>query len=204
MVERKRENIEVVRKNALYKKFFRVDEYLLKYPLYNGEMSSVVSREVMERGCAAGVLLFDPDRDVLIFVEQIRAGVFVSGEYPWVLECAAGIIDSGETPRDVVVREAQEEAGARILDLEPITEYFSSPGGTSEKIYLFCGRVDSSHVADYAGLPGENEDIRVVSVPVAEAEKMLEHGNFNNAMAIIAMQWFLTNKDRLRKKWGKS
>ena len=40
--------------------------------------------------------------------------------------------------------------------------------------FLFCGRIDSSHVADYAGLPGENEDIRVVSIPVAEAEKMLE------------------------------
>lgn len=204
MVERRIENIEVVRKTSLYEKFFKVNEYCFRYPLFNGEMSALVSREVMERGNASGVLLYDPDRENLVFVEQIRAGVFVAGEYPWVLECAAGIIDSGETPEQVAIREVEEEVGVSISDLEPVVEYYSSPGGTSEKIYLFCGRVDSSRVAGYGGLASENEDLRVVVLSVAEAEKMLEQGKFNNALAVIAMQWFLMNKEKLRKKWGKS
>ncbi|MBO4519621.1 MAG: NUDIX domain-containing protein [Alphaproteobacteria bacterium] len=203
MVDRKLENIEVVKTTPLYKKFFRVDEYSFKYPLYNGKMSGVVKREVMNRGNAAGVLLYDPDREELVFVEQIRIGAFIAGENPWVLECAAGIIEAGETPEHVAVREAEEEVGAKVSALEPITSYFSSPGGLSEKIYMFCGRVDAAHVAKYGGLPSENEDIRVVVVPVGDAEKMLAEGRFNNALAIISMQWFMINREKLRKKWGK-
>ena len=204
MVDRRIENIEVVQKTPLYEKFFKADEYSFKYPLFNGEMSSVVSREVMERGNAAGVLLYDPDREKLVFTEQFRAGALAAGEYPWLLECAAGIIEPEEKPEQVAVREVKEEVGATVLELEPIAGFFSSPGGTSEKIYLFCGRIDSSRVADYGGLPSENEDIRVVVLPVDEAEKMLTEGKFTNAMTIIAMQWFLMNKEKLRKKWGKS
>lgn len=203
MVDRRLENIEIVKKIPLYEKFFRVDEYFFKYPLYNGQMSSVVGREVMNRGNAAGVLLYDPDREELVFVEQLRIGTFIAGENPWVLECVAGIVETGETPEHVVVREAEEEAGAKVSDLEPVTAYFSSPGGLSEKIYLFCGRVDASHVAKYGGLPSESEDIRVVVVPVGDIEKMLAEGRFNNALAIIAVQWFMINREKLRKKWGK-
>ena len=204
MIERKRENIQVMKKAPLYEKFFKVNEYLLKFPLYNGEMSSLISREVMERGKAAGVLLYDPDMERLVFVEQIRAGAFAAGEYPWLLECVAGMIDSGETPQEVAVREAKEEAGADVSDIEPIAEYFSSPGGCSEKLFLFCGRVDSKRVASYAGLSSENEDIRVVVLSVEETEKMLAQGKFNTALSIIAVQWFLMNKENLRKKWGMS
>ena len=203
MVDRNLKNIEVVKKETLYKKFFRADEYFFKYPHYNGEMSRVISREVMERGNAAGILLYDADRETLVFVEQMRVGSFCAGENPWLLECVAGIVDEGETPEQVVVREAKEEAGANVLKVEPVAEYFSSPGGMTEKIFLFCGLVDSECVADFAGLPCEDEDIRIVLLSVAETEKMLAEGKFNNALTIIAVQWFMLNKDKLRKKWGK-
>ena len=73
-----------------------------------------------------------------------------------------------------------------------------------EKLFLFCGRVDSKRVASYAGLSSENEDIRVVVLSVEETEKMLAQGKFNTALSIIAVQWFLMNKENLRKKWGMS
>ncbi|MBR1777838.1 MAG: NUDIX domain-containing protein [Alphaproteobacteria bacterium] len=204
MVGRTLENIEVIGKEPLYQRFFRVDEYFFKYPHYNGEMSGVVSREVMERGNAAGILMYDPDRDQLVFVEQMRVGVFIANEHPWILECAAGIVDPGETPEQVVCREAREEAGAEVLEIEPIIEYFSSPGGLSEKIFLFCGHVHADQVADFAGLQSEDEDIRVVVMSAEEAEKRMTEGKFNNALTIIAMQWFMMNKANLRKKWGRS
>ena len=204
MIERKCENIEVIKKDTLYKKFFRVEEYFFKYPRYDGKMSAPVSREVMDRGNSAGILLYDPDKEKLVFVEQMRVGVFIAGEYPWVLECAAGMVDPGETPQQVVIREAKEEAGAEVLSVEPIVEYFASPGGITEKLFLFCGRVNADQVAEYAGLPSENEDIHIVVLSVEEAEKMLAEGKFNNALTIIAVQWFLMNKEKLRKKWGMS
>lgn len=206
MVARTRENIQVVGKKNLYEKFFKVDEYRLKFPLYNGKMSGEVSREVMERGRAAGVLLYDPDLDKLVFVEQMRVGVFAAGdENPWVLECAAGILDhKNESPADVVVREAAEEAGVTVTAVEPVCEYYSSPGGLSEKLYVFCGRTDASRVPENAGLESEGEDTRVVVLSAAEVEEMLARGAFNNALTIIAVQWFVLNKEKLRKKWGKS
>lgn len=198
------ENVKILEKKTLYKKFFEVDEYTFEYPLYNGKMSSPVSYEVMERGNAVGVLLYDPDREKLVFVEQFRVGVFFAGDpEPWLLECPAGIMDhKGEMPEAVAVREAKEETGETVADLEPIVSYYSSPGGLSEKIHLFCGRVDSERAAAYAGLECENEDIRVVVLPVAEAEQMLTAGKFVNALTIIAMQWFMLNKDKLCQKWG--
>ena len=63
MTERTLKNVEILEKKSLYKKFFEVDEYLMRYPQYNGKMSNPVRREVMDRGHAVGILLFDPDRD---------------------------------------------------------------------------------------------------------------------------------------------
>lgn len=203
MVDRKIENINVVKKDSLYKKFFRADECFFSYPRYDGTMSPVISREVMERGNSAGILLYDPDKEKLVFVEQMRVSIFLAGDNPWMLECVAGMVDEGETPEQVVVREAEEEAGAAVSELEPIVEYFSSPGGVTEKIFLYCGRVDADKVAKYAGLPSESEDIRVVVLSVGEAEKMLLDAKFNNALTIIAVQWFMINRKNLRKKWGK-
>ncbi len=203
MVDRLPENIEVIKKETLYKKFFRVDEYYLKYPRYNGTMSRVVSREVMERGNSAGILLYDPDADCLIFIEQLRVGVFTAGEYPWILECVAGIVDQGETPEQVVIREAKEEAGVEVSSVEPIATYFASPGGISEKLYVFCGRVNITQVPEYAGLENEGEDIRVVVLSAQTVEKMLADGKFNNALTIIAVQWFVLHKEKLREKWKK-
>lgn len=204
MPDRTPENVKVLKKQTLYKKFFEVDEYTFEYPLYNGRMSKPVCYEVMERGNAVGVLLYDPDREQIVFVEQFRVGVFFAGDSaPWLLECPAGIMDhKGEKPEDVAVREAKEETGAVVADLEPIASYYSSPGGISEKIHLFCGRVDSAHVAAYAGLVSENEDIRVVILSVADVEKMLAEGKFNNGLTIIALQWFMLNKEKIRQKWG--
>ena len=202
MIDRVPENIEVIKKETLYQKFFRVDEYILKYPRYDGTMSRTIFREVMERGSSAGILLYDPDHDRLVFVEQLRIGVFAAGEYPWVLECAAGIIDPGETPEQVVIREAKEETGVCVTSVKPITTYFASPGGISERLYVFCGRVDVSDLPAFAGLDTENEDIRVVVLSSDEVQQMLSDGKFNNALTIIAVQWFVLNKEKLRKEGG--
>lgn len=203
MTERTAKNVEILEKNNLYKKFFEVDEYVMRYPQYNGEMSRPVKREVMDRGHAIGILLFDPVKDKIALVEQFRCGVYLNGDYPWVLEVVAGMVDhENETPQDVALREAQEEAGAKVTALEHITRYYSSPGGITETLELFCGRVDVDTLPAYAGLDVEDEDIRIVVLDVAEAEKLLTNGKINNGITIIALQWLILNKAALLEKWG--
>ena len=203
MTERTLKNVEILEKKSLYKKFFEVDEYLMRYPQYNGKMSNPVRREVMDRGHAVGILLFDPVRDKVALVEQFRCGVYLNGDYPWVLEVVAGMVDhENETPQDVALREAQEEAGAKVTALEHIARYYSSPGGITETLELFCGRVDVDTLPAYAGLDVEDEDIRIVVMDAAEAEKLLTNGKINNGITIIALQWLMLNKASLLEKWG--
>ncbi len=74
----------------------------------------------------------------------------------------------------------------------------SSPGGTDEKLYLFCGLCDLSNAGGVYGLPEESEDIRVHVLAADEVLNSLYSGSFNNAAAIICLQWLQMNRDRLR------
>src|SRR4030095_11096616 len=104
-----------------------------------------------------------------VMIEQFRIGA-AAGDMPmWQLEVIAGIIDEGETPEAVARRGGEEGAACEILDLMPVSHYLASPGGTSESIRLFCGRVDSRGLGGIHGLPEEHEDIRVEVVPLAQA-----------------------------------
>lgn len=202
MVERTAENVQILEKKSLYKGFFQADEYFLKYPRYNGEMSRIISREVTERGHAAAILLYDAVREKVVLVEQFRVGAYLAGENPWIVECVAGIIGEGETPEEVARREAVEESGCEVEDVVPICRYFSSPGGMTETLYVFCGKVDSSKHEAVAGLESEGEDIRVLVWDADKAVKALADGKINNAVTIISLQWFMLNRRMLKEKWG--
>lgn len=168
-----------------------------------------MTREVFERGHAVGVLLYDPDRDVVVMIEQFRIGAFAvqpSLQFrrrvsPWLMEIVAGIVEKGESPEDVARRESIEEAGCEILDLVHICDYLVSPGGSTESVILFCGRVRAPRHGAIHGIDEEHEDIRVHVVPAHRALKWLDTGLACNSMIIIALQWFRLNRERLRNRW---
>ena len=160
-----------------------------------------MDREVFERGHVAAVLPYDPDLDAVVLLEQFRIGAYLAAFPPWQTEIVAGIIEAGETVEAVAARETQEEAGCAILDLVPICRYLASPGGTTESIALYCGRVDSRGVGGLHGLAHEHEDIRVEVVPFATIADRLERDDVGNAVTIIALQWLLLHRDDLRRRW---
>lgn len=194
---------EVLDKSIGYSGFFRLEKYRLRHELFAGGWSSAMVRECLERGHAVAVLLYDPDCDRIVLLEQFRVGALDFPGGPWLLEIVAGIIDHpGETPEDVARRETVEEAGCTLLDLVPICQYLVSPGGTSESISLFCGRVDSSTVVPTVrGVASENEDIQVHIVSRAAALTLLQEGRINSAAPIIALQWLELNRLRLLERW---
>jgi ADP-ribose pyrophosphatase len=192
---------EILEKKNCYQGFFRLEKYRLRHRLYDGGMSAPIERELFERGHAAAALLYDPGRDEVVMLEQFRIGALEAEGGPWLYEIVAGMIDAGESADAVVRREAIEEAGCDILALEFICEYLVSPGGTSERISLYCAKVDAEGVGGIHGLDEENEDIRVQAVSFAEAWQWLEQGRINSASPIIAMQWLAMHRERLREKW---
>lgn len=204
-------DVEVVERKRPFDGYFKIDRYTLRHTLFEGGWSGAMTREVFERGHAATVLLYDPDRDTLVFVEQFRIGALaaISGSpwyddctSPWLIETVAGIIEEGETPEAVVRREAVEEADCHIIgDLIPVMHYMVSPGGTSESLFVYCGRVDSSEAGGIHGLSEEHENIRVLVVDVDEAFRMLDQGRICNSMTIIPLQWFRNNREKVRGAW---
>lgn len=203
------EDVELIEKSTPYQAFFRIDHYALKHKLFNGGWGAELSREVFERGHAVCGLLYDPDLDKLVFIEQFRPGAYAAlsspwfddQTSPWLIELVAGIIEQGETPEDVIKRESIEEASCEILSLEQIFHYLVSPGGATESMFSFCCRVDASRVGGVHGLKEEGEDIRVFTISVEEAFEWLDQGKIINSMTIIPLQWFRLNHQSIREKW---
>ncbi|MFZ1829757.1 MAG: NUDIX domain-containing protein [Candidatus Competibacteraceae bacterium] len=185
-----------------YRGFFRLEKYRLRHELFRGGWSPDITRECLERGHAVAVLLYDPDHDQIVLLEQFRVGALEFPGGPWLLEIVAGIMDDpAETTEDVARRETVEEAGCALLDLIPICRYLVSPGGTSESITLFCGRVDTSGISGLSGLADEHEDIRLHVVSRSEALDLLRSGRINSAAPIIALQWLELNRPGLLERW---
>lgn len=190
---------KIISKERLYNGFFKIDRFDIQHELFAGGKSPVFTRELFERGEAAAVLLYDQVNDLVVLTEQYRIGAAfdTAQTTPWLLEVVAGIIEEGELPEDVARRESQEEAGCSITKLTHISSYWSSPGGTSEKIHLYCALIDSSGLGGLHGLAEENEDILVRLIPFSDAYLAIESGEINNAATIIALQWLKLHKEEI-------
>jgi ADP-ribose pyrophosphatase len=197
-----RRDVEVIEKATVYKGRFQIDRYRLRHRRHAGGWTEPFTREVFERGHAAAVLPYDPVRDAVVLIEQFRPGAYAGGWDPWLIEIVAGIIDGGETPEDVVRREAVEEAGLELGDLERIAGCIMSPGGCSETVQIFIGQADAATAGGVFGLAHEHEDIRVLVLPVGEAASLMAAGRVRNAITLIALQWLLLNRMALRQRWG--
>lgn len=196
------EKVEIIEKTTPFQGYFRIDRYTLRHRRHDGGWTAPMTREIFERGHAAGVLLYDPVRDEVGLIEQFRPGALAAGWEPWLIETVAGIIDDGAPPEDVAIREAKEEAGVVISDLVPMCRYLATPGGSSETMVLYCARIDSRDLGGVHGLEEEGEDIRVFAVPADEAIGWVEQGRICNATAIIALQWLALNRQRLSALWA--
>ena len=196
-------DVEIIARETLYSGFFSMELYRFRHRLFNGEMSGEIRREIFERGHAAVLLPFDPVRDEVVLVEQIRIAAYDVSVSPWLLEMVAGMIEEGESVEDVARREALEEAGLVVGRTKPVLSYLASPGGTSERLSIMVGEVDATTAEGIHGLADENEDIRVHVVSREQAYQWVEEGKIDNAASVIALQWLQLHYQTLRNEWTK-
>lgn len=194
------DDIDIVSKQTLFQGFFRMVKYRFKHRLFQGGWSEPIEREMFERGHAAAMLPYDPLRDEVVIIEQIRVGALEHAQ-PWQLEIVAGIIELGESAPDVVRREAQEEAGLEVGRLEKITTYYPSAGGCSEKLDVYVGEVDATLAGGVHGLAVEGEDIKVHVMNRSDAYQLVKEGRIENGASIIALQWLELNYQQLASQW---
>lgn len=196
------DDIEIIEKRTVFQGYFRIDAYTLRHGRFDGGWSAQMRREVFERGHAAALLPYDPERREFVLCEQFRVGAYAAGVNPWQLEVVAGIIEEGETPEAVARRETEEEADRIVRDIWPIQRYLASPGGTSETVHLYLGRISAEGAGGIYGVSEEDEHIRVKVVDETELFRLLADGQLGNAATLVAAQWFFLNRDRILHAWG--
>jgi len=176
-------------RETLHERFYRIDSVRFTHELHDGGSTGVIERELFVRGNVVGVLAYDPKLDSVALVEQFRIGAMYQQPDPWTMEIIAGMIDTDESPEEVGVREAYEEAGIKLDELQLVSHYLASPGASNEEVFLYYSETDLRTIGGCHGLPEENEDIRVVVMPAEQVFELLEQGVIRNALSIIALQW---------------
>ncbi|PTW51096.1 NUDIX domain-containing protein [Rhodovulum kholense] len=183
-----------------YANFFAVEEYTFRHTRFDGRMSDEMVRAAFLTGDAATVLPYDPARDAVLLIEQVRAGPYARGDSQvWSVEAIAGLMDPGETPEETVRREALEEAGLTIGALHRCFGYYTSPGAKAEYIYSFVGEADlGAEAGGLGGVPAEGEDIRAHVVPFARAMDLVDTGEIGNAPLILSLLWLARHREAFR------
>lgn len=186
-------HVQIKKREIVYKGFFSIEKIQLSHALFKGGESGSMQRELFERGEAVALLLFDAARETVVLTEQFRIGALQDATSPWLLELVAGMVEEGESPEQVAIREAEEESGCLVEKLLPVCQYWVSPGGSSERLHVFCAAVNSAGMGGIFGLQEEHEDIKVHVVPCETAFAAVRSGRINNAATIIALQWLQLN-----------
>jgi ADP-ribose pyrophosphatase len=193
---------KIIAEESVYHGFFRLDRYTITHTLFDGGWSEPVNRELFRRNNCVAVLLYDPQRDEVVLLEQFRVGAIAYPQRAWLMEIVAGAIEEGETAPQVAYREALEEAGCVIRELQEIMQFYTTPGGSSERITLYYGGVDSSSLGGVHGLKSEGEDILVSVVKSETVFQMLENGQIESAIPILAIQWLYIHRNRIRQSFA--
>lgn len=194
------QDIQILNEETLYQGHFRLKKIVFRHKLFRGGMSGDVVRELLIKGAASAVIAYDPKQDKVVLVEQVRIGAYDpnSTNSPWLLELIAGMVDEGETPEAVAVRESVEEAGLVVTNLEHALSVWDSPGGAYERLHIFLGLIDSQGVGGIYGLPEENEDIFVHVIDREQAYQWVQEGKIDNVIAVLGLQWLQLNYQKYR------
>lgn len=193
-------DMELIKSEPVYNGFFNITRLTLRHRLFDGGWSGLFQRELLDRGTSVGVLLYDPEHSLVGLVEQFRVGALTQQDGPWLFEIVAGMVDKGETTEAVARREVLEEAGIASMQLLPICDYWVSPGGSSERITLFCALTDLTGAGGSFGLQQESEDILLHVLAIEEVFLWLDQGWCNNAATTISLMWLRSNYGNLKYK----
>lgn len=193
-------DIEVMRRTRSYADFYALDDIVLRHARFDGSLTAPLERAVLIDADAAIVLPYDPVRDRVLLVEQMRMGPLARGDRAsWQLEPVAGRIDPGETPEEAARREAKEESGLTLGPLEKIAEAYPSPGSSTGFYYVYLGLADlPDGVAGAGGLVEENEDIRSHLMSFDDLMARVARFDLANTPVVMAAYYLAYHRDRLR------
>ncbi|MCK9894009.1 NUDIX domain-containing protein [Frankia sp. AgB32] len=189
-------SVDIMAVRTVFDSYFRVVEAKVRYQLPNGQMSGLVRRLSLERGDSAAAVIVNTVEGTAIVARQFRFPTARTGP-GWLLELVAGVIEQGETPEACIRREIFEELGYEVSRVDPISVFYTSPGGSSERVHLFHAEVIAElRTGCGGGLPEEGEDIETLEIPLAHLPKLLDSGEIVDAKTLIGLRWLADRLDQ--------
>jgi nudix-type nucleoside diphosphatase (YffH/AdpP family) len=150
---------------------------LVRVRLDSGE---VVNREVEDHGNAVAVLPYDPVRRMVMLVRIMRAPALVRADRAALFECPAGLLEETD-PAEAARREAEEEVGLALHDMEHVARVWSSPGISAEQMDLYLAPYSAAdRVNAGGGIAGEHEAIEVAELGLHVVWAMVERGELDD------------------------
>lgn len=155
----------------------KFDFEVLKVQMPGGK---TLEADIVRHGGSAVILpVFETGgRKSVVFVKNHR---FSIGRP--LLEIPAGTLEKGEDPMVCAGRELIEETGFRAARVEPLVEFFPTPGMTNERMHAFLA-TDLTEVGQDLE---EDESIEVEIIPAAEAIAMASDGRLEDGKSILAI-----------------
>ncbi len=188
-------DLHIAARRTIHRGFNHVEELDVVVTGADGSSTEHV-REIIDHGHAVAVLPVDPDRRTALLVRQWRAGLLESDDDPFLPEVCAGLIDGDETPEGAIRREALEELGVELENVEPCGRIVVSPGCLTETIRLFLATYsDGSRIADGGGLDHEGEDIEVIEMPLDNLFEAARGGSILDAKTLVLVQTLMLRRN---------
>jgi len=184
------DKIEIIKNQLLSDNWFVLRNYT--YDLIKKDGSTLRhKREVYDRGNGATILLYNRTKKTVLLINQFRLATYVNGNASgMLLETCAGLLDH-DTPEDCIRKEAIEETGFAVGEVEKLFQLYMSPGGVTEILHFFAAEYHEDQRKN-AGGGVEDEDIDVIELPFAEALAMVKSGEITDGKTVILLQYAQT------------
>jgi ADP-ribose pyrophosphatase len=138
-----------------------------------------ITRDIeVHRGSAAVVAFDEHDRVALVRQFRIPVG-------RWTLELPTGGCEEGEQPAETAARELTEEVGLVADGLEPLVRFANAPGHSTQWTHVFVAA--SCTTVDRTPVGVEEQDSKVVRLPLAEAVELVERGEILDAKSMLGL-----------------
>jgi nudix-type nucleoside diphosphatase (YffH/AdpP family) len=133
-------------------------------------------REIEDHGSAAAVLPYDPQARSVLLVKQFRAPIAYAGDGGHTLEAPAGIVEQ-ESAEAGARREALEETGIALGDLELVAVALTMPGVSTERMHLFLAPFTAAQrIEQGGGVASEHENVEIVEIGLDALAAMADAG----------------------------
>ena len=154
----------------------RVDTVELKNQKY-------AKREIIEHKSASAIVAIN-EKDEILLIRQYRKAI-----EDFIYEIPAGLVNIAEEPRDCALRELREETGYEAKQISLIYEFYTSPGFTNEKVYLYKAEDMTFTSTKF----DEDECIETIPVSREEVKKMMETGKIIDSKTLVGLLYWLNS-----------